>query len=766
MLTDNSMWGDVTPSSMSSIVNAVNNTKSITHVEASCQQRELPHTITDLTNLRHLSLCGSAFLEYLPRRLDRFRELNVLQIDGNPHLTHIDVNFANLASITHLRITHNACIALPESVGDLVSLVELDVSYNQIRLLPPTINKLTRLQVMRAHCNKIIELPDMSKMQAVRVLNVSRNALIGLASTVCLMPIEELHLYDNKLSSLPTEISHLQMIDSLNLDNNRLTVLPDSICSLVGLSGLSCQHNILTRLPDAIGSMSSLLALRLSHNRLVALPESLTDISNLEILHVDNNRIAELPSQLGRLTQLTELIVSHNIVSTIPGSFACLQALRIFEIDGNPISTLSSQFGGFPKIESIYLVRSLLTSLPSTISGLTALTSLVIKGCNINTVPDSIALLSHLTTIDLSSNKLTELPGHFAFAELEYLYISENRITVLPDSLFQSTSMKVFHAFMNSLSSISHNIGMLTGLEELDVSFNMIKEVPASICRCLQLYSVNMADNLLTDFTPLTATPEISSINLCNNRILSIPESISDLNQLAFLHLDGNLLEELPTAMTRSASLEILTLSENQLTSLPRGMFALGHLSQLSLSRNQFQYLPRDLTRLDSNCVIDVSENMRLIGINSAFLSDRETPIPTIITSGCALVHNDKPPCIDLVRGDMYARVADDAYVVLRLEELALRAAVSHMPYLPAKALQLPGIGVDIAAAEERCCICYQLVFTEWLIVSYCRQRTVLQSLCCSVRCCHSLLRDVPSNSEGDADGGDDSDDGDDEEEA
>jgi Leucine-rich repeat (LRR) protein len=56
-------------------------------------------------------------------------------------------------------------------------------------------------------------------------------------------------LYDNQLTDIPSEISHLRHLRSLNLAQNQLVTIPASVGGLEQLEMLDLGHNRLSVLP-------------------------------------------------------------------------------------------------------------------------------------------------------------------------------------------------------------------------------------------------------------------------------------------------------------------------------------------------------------------------------------------------------------------------------------------------------------------------------------------------------------------------------------
>src|SRR5262245_49381577 len=95
------------------------------------------------------------------------------------------------------------------------------------------------------------------------------------------------------------------------------------------------------------------------------------------------------------------------------------------------------------------------------------------------------ALKSGATELDLSHNyskdeeKLTELPDAlWQLTQLTELNLSDNQLTTLPESLGQLTELTELDLSNNQLTTLPESLGQLTQLTELDLSNNQLTTLP------------------------------------------------------------------------------------------------------------------------------------------------------------------------------------------------------------------------------------------------------------------------------------------------
>ena len=119
----------------------------------------------------------------------------------------------------------------------------------------------------------------------------------------------------------------------------------------------------------------------------------------------------------------------------------------------------------------------------------------------------------------------------------------------------------------------------------------------------------------LVRWSPAMTTPEpehwplITTLNLAENSLAQLPESLGELSGLKELFLSGNRLEALPAALERLQGLRVLRVNHNRLRGLPPALCGLGALELLHCRGNRIVVLPPGIGRLHSLLELDVSEN-------------------------------------------------------------------------------------------------------------------------------------------------------------
>ena len=200
-------------------------------------------------------------------------------------------------------------------------------------------------------------------------------------------------------------------------------------------------------------------------------PRGLVDTTKGEI----NEESARLCRELtaGTLsTSLTELSLKKAGLTTLPPQIGALAALRKLDVGFNALSTL-----------------------PGEISNLASLRIFFALGNAFETIPTVMGALPSLYMISFKSNKLTHIPEEALAPSVEWLILTDNKLTALPKS-----------------------IGKLAGLKKCMLSNNKLGSLPDQIVQCRQLELIRLADNNLAALPDgFLALPALAWLGLAGN---------------------------------------------------------------------------------------------------------------------------------------------------------------------------------------------------------------------------------------------------------
>ncbi|KAL4630605.1 leucine-rich alpha-2-glycoprotein-like [Arapaima gigas] len=221
-----------------------------------------------------------------------------------------------------------------------------------------------------------VGLPANTTLLSVEFTNLSSISAHDLEATPLL---QELHLSDNLLSSLPENLlKGLTHLHTLDLTRNQLEHLPPRVFHHAPLQNLVLRENLLhTAVAEWLPPNSNITTLNLAGNRLGTIPtallqnlprlnvldlrqnhlekitaDSLNALSDLEMLHLEENKLSYIdPLAFQHTTKLTHLFLQDNQLHKVPpGLFQGLHRLEVLTLNNNKLRSLP--YGLLEKIRS------------------------------------------------------------------------------------------------------------------------------------------------------------------------------------------------------------------------------------------------------------------------------------------------------------------------------------------------------------------------------------------------------------------------------
>lgn len=205
------------------------------------------------------------------------------------------------------------------------------------------------------------------------------------------------------------------------------------------------QHNQITSVPDsAFGNATNLVWIMLHENHIDSVGKNaFSKLASLDRLYLSNNNLTEVPSNLPR--SLRDLRLNHNSIAKVP---------------------------------------------PSAFEGMENLTILLLHNNGLQEISGSLKGLRSLTLLDVSSNRLKKVPDGLP-EMLHQLYLESNAIDTIPaDFLSHFTNLQYVRFSHNALTDkgIPQNTFNISGLVELDLSFNKLERIPVVSSSLQHLY--------------------------------------------------------------------------------------------------------------------------------------------------------------------------------------------------------------------------------------------------------------------------------------
>ena len=141
-------------------------------------------------------------------------------------------------------------------------------------------------------------------------------------------------------------------------------------------------------------------------------------------------------------------------------------------------------------------------------------------------IRDAVSLYEKM---DISFNAITELPVELPLRlpHLNYVNLSYNKLTTLPESFGLLFHLKVVLLNNNKLRSLPQSFIHLVKLERLDLSHNGMRELPEDLGKMESLIKLNVCNNKLKHLPISLGNSETLYVILAkNNRLLTPPQSV------------------------------------------------------------------------------------------------------------------------------------------------------------------------------------------------------------------------------------------------
>ena len=583
---------------------------------------DLPAAMRALTALQDLDLEGNRF-EGCPHVLSSLTALRLLRM-GRNELVECPVHVCKLTLLEELSLDHNHMSVLPNRIGMCAKLVYLSVSHNELTRLPA----------------------GMKELMALTALNVSSNRLTIIPPEVGLLPSLEIGDFDeNPIESPPQgvmsmgtmAVSHfLARIQAMketgvvDLDSSNLDTIPLDVLSYDAVHTMVMTRNVLQTLPDDIGGLRHLTSLDLSFNNISSLPASIGDCVALQELYLIKNQLTQLPWQVGRLTNLRILDLDMECISCPP--------ISVSNRGGKEVQRFFHSLIAGEQEHRALLDNFDLIEIPAEVLDMASLTVLELSHNKLKALPPSIIQFTQLQFLAIDDNtQIRDLPRMLRnMTSIRQFSMAHNGLKTMPDEIFRLTNLTVLNFSHNKLEGIGNLLGNLEMLRHLDLSHNVLWNLPwPGIMKLTDLEKLELQGNPVTLLPASIADlTNLTHIDLADSELKMLPADVVDMTSLVFFNLENVDLQG-PSTLVVADGLEFimnflrlirqcrvtsqldlvkymceggrkmgmepynlgtaltsLTLVESELEFVPQAVLDLTNLTYLNLSHNKMQHFP------------------------------------------------------------------------------------------------------------------------------------------------------------------------------
>ena len=147
-------------------------------------------------------------------------------------------------------------------------------------------------------------------------------------------------------------------------------------------------------------------------------------------------------------------------------------------------------------------------------------------------------------------------------------------------------TLEVLDLSDNLMSELPDSVAKLKRLRIIFFARNRFKQFPKVLSQCPELSMIGFKSNQIDEVPEGAFPPKLRWLILTDNQIPELPTSIGGCEWLQKCGLAGNQLKTLPAEMANCRNLELLRVSANQLTALPDWLLRLPKLSWLAFAGN------------------------------------------------------------------------------------------------------------------------------------------------------------------------------------
>lgn len=244
--------------------------------------------------------------------------------------------------------------------------------------------------------------------------------------------------------------------------------------------------------------------------------------SRMKYVYLQHNQITEVPDDAFKnATNLVWLMLHENhIVSVGKQAFAKMHSLDRLYLSNNNLTEVPANLPA--SLRDVRLDHNSITSVPAdAFTGMDNLTMLLLHDNDIKDVGGALKGLRSLTLLDVSSNQLTKVPESLP-EMLHQLYLESNSIDSLPGNFLASSSqLQYVRMSHNQLTDkgIPPNTFNVTGLVELDLSYNKLERIPTVSSTLEHLY---LQANQIKEFTLGSFCSVVDIMNFSKIKVLRL----------------------------------------------------------------------------------------------------------------------------------------------------------------------------------------------------------------------------------------------------
>jgi Leucine-rich repeat (LRR) protein len=380
-------------------------------------------------------------------------------------------------------------------------------------------------------------------------------------------------------------------LEELDVENNELEALPQGVRELSRLRSLTLSRNYIATFPKQIAACSSLVHLRLSGNALIAIeprvpaphpprpraPRPNTRRPGTPVLACAGPRAwgggpcgasrARLHGQVGLLTCLQTLEVDLDKITQPPMEVCVQGCAAMVRYLAQVHAALKTLHLHVPSLGLVSFPPELVHSVAHPCPQAAKLQTVSLTCNKLETIPQCMAALTSMQRLDLSQNLIARVsprPKSCTLSDALGGIRHPRRI----ERAHASTPRA--DAGAGGRAQVSVTLGALHALRYLDLSGNLIEDLPTTLGQLRNLNVLKLGANRLSSLPPFTAQLEqLKELCVEGNQLQALFPGIDRCRRLAKLVLSDNKMPCVPYELARITALREIVMEGNPLVSPP-----------------------------------------------------------------------------------------------------------------------------------------------------------------------------------------------------
>lgn len=127
---------------------------------------------------------------------------------------------------------------------------------------------------------------------------------------------------------------------------------------------------------------------------------------------------------------------------------------------------------------------------------------------------------------------------------MKELFLDDNEFTVIPENIGY-LKLNILSMKRNKIKHIHSTIEIMQSLQKLELDFNNISDLPASIGKCRNLRFVSISNNRLKSLSDINGLYKLAALNISRNQITQI-ENVGPFLSITEIDISHNCLEFIP----------------------------------------------------------------------------------------------------------------------------------------------------------------------------------------------------------------------------